>query len=238
MGEIKKHSCYVNTRANHYDNKATAKPTEINDSIVNQDISSDELNHESFSVEPYIKMEKPETVEVNDIKKLEKILREYHNSPIGYHQGIERTYKRISLKFRWKNLFRDVEKFVKTCPKCQLNKSGPSNKAPMVITTTSRDVFEKLTMDIVGALPETCDGNKYILTMQDDLSRLSIAIPLHSFDAKTTARALVEHMICIYGVPKLILTDQGINFVSELFQEVCKLFKIKKNSDIRLSSIE
>lgn len=97
----------------------------------------------------------------------------------------------------------------------------------MVITTTSKEPFEKLFMDVVGPLPLTENGNKYILTLQDDLTKYSCAHPLPQHDATTVATCLVEKFICIFGVPKIILTDQGKEFTSKLFAKMSKALKMK-----------
>jgi len=44
----------------------------------------------------------------------------------------------------------------------------------------------------------------------------------------TIARAFVEEIILKFGIPQIILTDQGSNFMSEVFRNVCKILKIKK----------
>jgi transposase InsO family protein len=124
---------------------------------------------------------------------------------------------------------REIEEYVRKCKSCQINKLlGPRNRAPMEITTTAEHPFEKCSLDIVGPLPETTKGNKYILTFQDDLSKFVNAIPIPQQDAETVARELVLNIILKIGTPKQILTDQGTNFLSDLFKNVCKLLRIKK----------
>jgi transposase InsO family protein len=65
------------------------------------------------------------------------------------------------------------------------------------------------------------------LTFQDELSKYTLAIPIQQ-DAETVARAFVEQVIPKFGIPQVILTDQGSNFLGEFFTNVCKLLKIKK----------
>jgi IS30 family transposase len=77
-------------------------------------------------------------------------------------------------------------------------------------------------------LNQTADGNKYVLTFQDELSKVTLAIPIIQQDAMTVARSFVEEIILKFGIPQSILTDQGSNFMSEVFGNVCKLLKIKK----------
>lgn len=82
---------------------------------------------------------------------------------------------------------------------------------------------------IVGPIyPISHSGNKYILTIQDNLSKFSVAIPLKDQERKTVANAFVINYICMYGLPKMITTDQGSNFMSGLFKQICKLLKIDK----------
>lgn len=88
----------------------------------------------------------------------------------------------------------------------------------MLITDTPFSSFEKISMNIVEPLPETTKGNSYILTIQDHLTKFSLAIPLKFITAIQVADALLKYFICIFGAPKIILTDQGTNFTSNLMK--------------------
>ena len=83
---------------------------------------------------------------------------------------------------------------------------------PMVITDTPTTAFEKISMDIVAPLPETKSVNLHILTIQDNFTKYSLAIPLSNHQAGTIADAFVKKFICIFGSPKGVLTDQGRDF--------------------------
>jgi transposase InsO family protein len=122
-----------------------------------------------------------------------------------------------------------VEEYVKRRKKCQLNKNlRPKGKAPMEITSTAEHSFERCALDILGPLTEPTSENKYILTFQDDLSKFQVAVPVPLQDAETVARAFVLHVVHRFGAPGQILTDQGSNFLSDLFKSTCKMLKIKK----------
>jgi len=84
----------------------------------------------------------------------------------------------------------------------------------MVITSTSSEPFEKLSLDIVGPLVTTLSGNTYILALQCDLTKYSMGIPLLNHQANTIAEAFVINFVCTHGIPKTILTDQGTEFLS------------------------
>jgi len=85
-----------------------------------------------------------------------------------------------------------------------------------------------VSLDIVGPLPVTEKGHKFLLTFVDHFTRFCEAIPIARQDTETIAREFVIRIITQFGVPKKLLTDKGANFTSALIKETCKLLKIKK----------
>jgi transposase InsO family protein len=65
------------------------------------------------------------------------------------------------------------------------------------------------------------------LTRQDNLSKYLIAEPLRN-QIEEVSEALTHRVFLVYGIPAVILTDQGSNFMSEVFKGICKLFGIEK----------
>ena len=157
------------------------------------------------------------------------ILNQFHYSLIGGHLGINKTLKRIKHNYNWLGMRKDVEEFIKNCESCQKNKiSNKHTRQPLAITSTASRPFEKIFLDIVGPLTPTFSGNNYILTMMCDLTKYSIGTPIPNHTANTVAEAFVTHFITTHSIPNEILTDQGTEFLSKTFTEVCKLLKIKK----------
>ncbi|CAF4804485.1 unnamed protein product, partial [Rotaria sp. Silwood2] len=76
--------------------------------------------------------------------------------------------------------------------------------------------FQLIGIDYSGPFPITPQGNKYVLAITDYFTKWVITIPLPNQTAQTTAEALYEHYICIYGVPITILSDQGPHFINQL----------------------
>ena len=115
-------------------------------------------------------------MEIFDDKVKWQILYEFHDSPLGGHRGMNKTHRAISLQYTWPKMRREVEDYVKQCKSCQVNKIlTPKNKAPMQMTT---ETIEKCYLDVVGPLPVTVQGNKYILKFQDDLIKYVVAVPI------------------------------------------------------------
>lgn len=169
------------------------------------------------------------TIRYVPTEEREAIIYEMHCSPIGGHKGVSKTYKRIKRDYYWENLKKDIQCRIQQCADCQVKKLVRiKTEQPMVITDTPGTVFEKIAIDIVGPLPKTKSNNEYILTIQDQLSKFSLGIPLVDQKAETIADAFIKRFICTFGAPKVCLTDQGRNFFSNFMKRVNKKFKIKK----------
>jgi hypothetical protein len=70
------------------------------------------------------------------------IIEEFHITPLGGHQGVARTIKRIKEHHTWKGLKSDVKEYITSCTSCQVNKSGNrSVQQPMVVTTIIDEAF-------------------------------------------------------------------------------------------------
>ena len=157
------------------------------------------------------------------------IIQENHDSLIGGHEGVTKTYKRIREKFFWENMKTHVQEYIQLCRGCQLKKLvRVKTKQPMVITDTPGAAFDKISMDIVGPLPITEGGNQYILTIQDLLTKYSLAIPLQRTSAIDVADAFTKQFISRFGAPKGLLTDLGTNFTSSLMKALARKFKIRE----------
>ena len=81
-------------------------------------------------------------------------------------------------------------------------------------------------MDIVGPLPRSRTGNRYILVLCDYATRYPEAIPLRTIDAEHIAEQLIG-VFARVGVPQEILTDQGSNFTSQLLAELYRLLHVQ-----------
>lgn len=194
--------------------KTKEKSNEIENDI--NEIDIDALNEEN-EIEYLI-----------DPVEIKTVLKDFHDSPLGGHLGMSKTYQRIRRQYKWKNMQRDVNEYIRNCIPCQRNKCSLRTKMPMEITDTANSPFDKVYLDIVGPLPITVTGKKYILTFEDDLTRFMDCYALDNCEAETVAEAFYNEIISRYRIPKVLVTDQGANFVSDMFKRVCKFLKIKK----------
>ena len=146
------------------------------------------------------------------------------------HLGVQKTYDRVLRHFFWPRLKRDVAAHVKTCHTCQLT-SKPNQilkPAPLSPIPAISQPFEHLIIDCVGPLPRSKSGAIYLLTVMCQSTRYPAAYPLRTITARSVVRALSQ-FISIFGIPKVIQSDQGSNFSSHLFSQVLKQLNVKHN---------
>ena len=157
----------------------------------------------------------------------QNIISEFHEGLIGGHKGVTKTYLRIREKFYWPGLRNDVQNFIRNCNSYKSKKLvGAKTREPMLITDTSIEAFDKIALDTVGPLPTSSSGNRHILTMQDNLTKYCIAVPIPDIKAEAVAHALTTNLILQYGAPRVILTDRGTSFINKLMQQLATIFKI------------
>jgi len=163
----------------------------------------------------------------------EKVLMLAHKSVFGSHMGMKKTKERIRYNFFWPGMAKDIAEYCKTCEDCQLRRVNKvSDRAPITAVVRPSLPFEVVNIDIIGPIqPPSGRGHKYILCLMDQHTRWPEAIPLKSLSAKATCEAL----LCIFtrtGIPNIIASDCGTNFISSLTQE----FMNRIGSSPRLST--
>lgn len=88
--------------------------------------------------------------------------------------------------------------------------------------------MERVHLDFLGQLQTTPRGNSFILMMVDQFTNWVECIPLPSQTTEVTARAAINEFFTRFGYPLQIFTDQGTNFSSKLFKDICEVLKISK----------
>lgn len=98
--------------------------------------------------------------------------------------------------------------------------------APLCPIPVVGDPFERVILDCVGPLPRTKSGHKFILTMMCSNTCFPEAVPLCTIKTKGVLQALTK-LFSTFGLPKVVQTDQGTNFMSRLFKQVLSQLNIK-----------
>ena len=88
--------------------------------------------------------------------------------------------------------------------------------------------MDRVATDIVGPFPVTKNGNRYIVVIGDYFTKWMEAYAIPDFSAGTVAKKIVFEFFSRFGIPLDLHTDQGRNYESQLFSELCRLLEINK----------
>lgn len=163
----------------------------------------------------------------NDEEKLQ-IIEKFHNDQLYGHCGQKKLYAKIRDVYYWRNMTRDIARYINSCEICKLTKPGRKTVEKLVLTKTPCKPFQLVQIDTIGPLPKSDSGNVYAVTIIDEMSKWLNIIPVPNKSAIEVAKAIFEKHILIYGPMVEIKSDLGLEYKNELVRELCKLLNIKQ----------
>lgn len=136
------------------------------------------------------------------------------------HPGMTVMKRRLRQKVWWLKMDQQVEKFVKSCNLCTMvSSTGPPE--PMQRTRMPTKAWSEIAIDFLGPLPNGCN----LLVLIDYFSRFVEVIIMKQTTAELTVKALFE-TFSRFGVPDVLRSDHGPQFVSDSMKRFCKEFGI------------
>lgn len=156
------------------------------------------------------------------------VLKEFHNGPSGCHLGVTKTLEKLKQRFYWVGCQQDVAEWVANCPNC-ITAKGPVRRSRGRLQQYNVGApFERIAMDVAGPFPISSAGNRYVLVVMDYFSKWPEVYAIPNQEAKTVVSVFVNNWICRFGVPIELHSDQGRNFESAIFKEMCEVYGIRK----------
>jgi hypothetical protein len=168
------------------------------------------------------------TVLVMPTKLRRQIIYNYHNVPCLGHMGLHKCYHALRQRFYWAGMYNMVKQYVKNCRACQTRKPRKNPPAPLCKFNNAEFPLNRVSLDIMGPYKITERNNRYILCMQDHMTRYPEAVCIPDQKAETVARYFVSEFVCRHGIMRNLLSDLGTNFISNLFKETCKILQINR----------
>ena len=158
----------------------------------------------------------------------DEVLKQVHGTETSGHFGVNKTLQRLKQRFYWPSCRFDVKQWCASCDKCS-SKKGPRRKpkCPLKLYNVGAPM-ERIAVDVMGPLPVTRHGNKYLIVAMDYFTKWPEAYAVPYQEAKTVATVLVQEFVCRFGTPLELHSDQGRNFESELIKEMCDILGINK----------
>jgi hypothetical protein len=114
------------------------------------------------------------------------------------------------------------------CQQCQHGKLHKQPAAPLHAIPVPASRFFHVHLDLVGPLPASSDGQVYLLTTIDRLTRWVKAVPLRNMEASMSRDAFIANWVACFDVLATATTDSGTQFTSASWTGTCMRLGIKQ----------
>ena len=167
-------------------------------------------------------------VQIIGPKALQKeVLTLEHEPGHAGHPGVNKMYTSMRRSFYWDTMVADVASFVSNCPSCAKGKVQGRRRTNLLRLFPATDPFTDVCLDLLGPLPETANGNEYLLVIVDRFTKLTRVVPIPNQDAETVVSAFLDTWVASYGPPDTLLTDNGPQLTSVHFRGVVGMLGIR-----------
>ncbi|XP_052725995.1 uncharacterized protein LOC128194433 [Vigna angularis] len=163
-----------------------------------------------------------------DTKEAELILKEVHEGTFGTHMnGHSMARKILRAGYFWLTMENDCCTHVRRCEKCQMHADN-INMSPTTLNVLSAPwLFSMWGIDVIGAIePKASNGHRFILVVIDYFTKWVEAVSYANVTRKVVTRFIKKELICRYGLPNKIITDNATNLNNRMMAELCEEFKI------------
>lgn len=124
----------------------------------------------------------------------------------------------------------DAVRYARSYQKCQLHGNLIHAPGHELISSVTYWPFQQWAFDLVGKIhPSSSSGHKFIITAMEYFTKWIEAMPLSAATRKHVALFILKHIICQYGIPSSIITDNGGQFKNKDLKQLCKKFHIKQH---------
>jgi transposase InsO family protein len=157
-----------------------------------------------------------------------RIVEHHHDSMIAGHAGRWKTLELVSRNFWWPQMSRYIGQYCRTCDLC--NRTKPQRRMPygeLEPSETPKARWERISVDFVVELPEA-HGYDAIMTVVDSLSKRAHVVPTHTtISAEGAARLFLREVWKLHGLPRIVMSDRGSQFIGAFTRELYRLLGVR-----------
>ncbi|GFV67466.1 transposon Tf2-11 polyprotein [Trichonephila clavipes] len=158
----------------------------------------------------------------------EAIMQEFHDLPLAGHLRKRKTYLKLRDTCYFPYMMKYIFEYVSTCDRCQKFNDINALPAGRLFTIVSNYPTEIVKLDLLGPYPASRpERYRFLLVMTDHFTKWSELIPLRKASAQAIANAPFENYIFRYGAPFSLISDNGPQFISDVFEHLSHRLDIK-----------
>ncbi|VFQ82595.1 unnamed protein product [Cuscuta campestris] len=156
------------------------------------------------------------------------LMEEIHEEVCAAHQGPYSISRRAIIQgYFWPTMRKDCEEYVRKCSTCQQFQNIPGRPATNYTPISSVTPFSRWGIDLVGALPKGVGQARWIVVAIDYFTKWVEAEPLAGITGRQMIDFVGTNILCRFGVPKQIISDNGTQFEEAEFQDFLKTWGIQ-----------
>jgi ribonuclease HI len=157
-------------------------------------------------------------------------IREVHEGVCGNHSGAKSlAHKLTRAGYYWPSLLHDATQYVKACDKCQRFANVPRVPLEEITPITLPWPFAQWGLDIMGPFPVGTKQAKFFVVAIDYFTKWVEVEPLATISEKNVKGFVWKAVICRFGIPRVLIFDNGKQFDSGPFRELCAQLNIKNH---------
>lgn len=139
------------------------------------------------------------------------------------HGAASKNYEWLKSRYYWKGMLYTIHQVLEAFLTCRSH-TGPNPCFQHKIPSPTSP-FHVVSIDLFGPLPMALGGHKFIFLAIDHLNKLVEAASMASASAKATVSFLLKYIFSRFGRPKVLLSDNGLDFASQIVTELTSLFE-------------
>ncbi|XP_022026370.1 uncharacterized protein LOC110927055 [Helianthus annuus] len=144
------------------------------------------------------------------------LIREVHEGICGIHAGPRMVVAKVmNAGYYWPGMHLDAVKELRKCSGCQRHAPKTMRPKNELVPVTTAWPFQQWGIDMVGPFPEAPGAVKFIIVVVDYFTKWVEAKALASTTSAVVKRFIWEQIICRFGLPLRIITDNGTNFAAD-----------------------
>ena len=142
------------------------------------------------------------------------LIKEKHSGGLARNFGIDKTLSLLEEKCYWPQMYKDVQRFVKSCGVCQVAKGVSQNIGLYTTIVVPKKPWTNISIDFVLGLPKTSNGFDSIFSLVDRFSKMAHFIYCKkTFDVVQVIDIFFKENWRLHGLPKSIISNKDNKFV-------------------------
>lgn len=161
-------------------------------------------------------------------EKVAEALTETHNGTL--HPGVWKTTQYAKRYYYWPKMYQQIYDYVTKCDTCRVIK--PTNEPTRTPVGEYRDpgtVGRMISIDLIGPLPASkIRAHQYAVVAIDCFSKYVFTKSMKTATATNVVEFLEKEVFFKFGVPEVLICDNGVQFASKVFDALLNRFKVRK----------